>query len=287
MEKTTISVVMTTYNGENYIKEQLWSILEQSIKPDEIIIADDCSKDCTYKIVSEIKQQTDISIDAYVNENNLGYILNFKRAMSKAKGDYIFLCDQDDVWEKNKIEKTLSCMKEFRAKVACTGFRLIDGNGSYIRNLKQYDSDPISGYDGWTDLVKKITVSRLIWGNFSPGCTYCFTTEILKIFDSIDNSEISHDFQILLIGANNGTAIYIDSPLSRYRLHDTNTIGMNNKEPKRKRHFEPRLSRFLGKLSCVQSVKVKYKYNLVLYLRLPKIRSIIIHRFHLKNHLNL
>lgn len=278
---------MTTYNGEKYIKEQLYSILEQSVKPDEILIADDCSKDQTCEIINEIKKNTNIKIELIINHHNLGYILNFKNIMSKASGEYIFLCDQDDIWEKDKIEKTIFYMKAHGAKVACTGFRLIDDKGMYIENLWSFDADPISGYQNWSGTVKKIPMSRLIWGNFSPGCTYCYTRDIFYTLNAINNNEISHDFQVLLIGANKGAAIYIDEPLSRYRLHGSNAIGMNNKEPKRKRHFQPRLSRFLLGLSKEQSVKNRFKFNIILYLRLPKIRSIIIHKFRLKNELGI
>ena len=285
MEK--ITVVMTTYNGEKYIREQLESIFMQTRLPDELIIADDCSSDSTNSIVEEMKCNTKISIINYINTDNLGYIKNFRNAMQRATGDYIFLCDQDDIWKSNKIETTIRLMKVHRANVACTGFQLIDGDGKYIANTDVYRSDPISGYSGWTNHVMNIPFNRLIWGNFSPGCTYCFTRKILTFFEKINNTELSHDFQILLIGANFNSAIFIDTPLSFYRLHQYNTIGMNNKEKKRERHLQPRISRFMKQLSAYCSVKNYYINNIILYLRLPKIRSVILHYFNLSNKLNL
>lgn len=287
MAKEIISIVMATYNGGKYIKDQLESIRKQTCQPDEIIIADDCSSDDTIKIINSFKNSTSIKIVNYVNKNNLGYIKNFKNAISKAKGDYIFLCDQDDIWEKNKIEETLKIMKQNKAEIACSGFTLIDGKGNFIKNTKCFKMDPIMGYEQWTYSVKKISVSRLIWGNFSPGCTYCFSNKVQGIFNSLTNVELSHDFQLLLIGANYNAAIYIDKPLSRYRLHDSNTVGMNNKEAKRKRHIKPRLTRFLNELNEFENIEHLLKYNLILYLRLPKIRSEIIHKLHLQNRLSL
>lgn len=283
MSKDYISVVMTTYNGEKYIKEQLDSIIRQTCTPNEIIIADDCSSDSTVNIVKSYNNKTDIEIINYVNNHNLGYIQNFKNAISKARGEYIFLCDQDDVWNDKKIEKTVKLMKEHNASIACTGFSLIDKDGFVIKDLECYKSDPISGYCNWSYSVKKISINRLVWGNFCPGCTYCFNRDVLNVFNDLKNTELSHDFQLLLIGANHGSAIYIDMPLSKYRLHGANTVGMNNKEAKRSRHIKPRLTRFFDELAEIERVKNVLYLNTILYLRLPKIRSVVIHMFHLNN----
>ena len=93
-----ISVAMTTYNGEKYIRKQIESILNQSMKVDEIIVCDDGSTDKTVEILKEYP------VTVYQNENNLGYRLNFKKAMSLCTHEYTFLCDQDDIWEKKKIK---------------------------------------------------------------------------------------------------------------------------------------------------------------------------------------
>lgn len=283
MKKDFISVVLTTYNGERYIKEQMDSIFNQTCAPNEIIVADDCSSDSTVDIINSYTNQKKIDIISYVNNHNLGYIRNFKIAISKAHGDYIFLCDQDDVWNHDKIEKTIKYMKENKASIACTGFKLIDKNGEVIKDIDCYKSDPITGYCDWSYSIKNISINRLIWGNFCPGCTYCFDKKVLNVFTKLTNTELSHDFQLLLIGANQNSAIYIDMPLSSYRLHETNTIGMNNKEAKRTRHIKPRLTRFLEDLTKVEKVKNACYLNIILFLRLPKIRSILIHKFHLKN----
>lgn len=283
MNKDTISVVMATYNGAKYIKEQLESIFNQSVTPDEIIISDDCSKDSTLKILEDYKNEVSIPITINVNKENIGYIKNFKLAISRAKGDYIFLCDQDDVWEKNKIEDTISCMKSVDAEVSCTGFILIDGNGNRIKDLNKYKSDPICGYEAWTGLIKEIQIKRLIWGNFCPGCTYCFSKSVKAVFERLNNVEMPHDFQLLLIGANHRSAVFIDKPLSRYRIHESNTIGMNKKEAKRKRNIKPRMTRFFDELSNYELIDHLKIYNLILFLRLPKIRYEIIKRFKLNN----
>ena len=100
-----VSVVIATYNGEKYIVKQLESIRNQTRKPDEVIIVDDRSNDNTFKIVKEYIQQYALrNWRIYLNDCNLGYKGNFQKGIELATGKYIFLCDQDDEWERNKIE---------------------------------------------------------------------------------------------------------------------------------------------------------------------------------------
>lgn len=99
-----VSVAMCTYNGEKYIKEQLESILNQTVRPDEIVICDDMSNDSTLSIIHEtIRHITDMNIRLYTNESQLGVAQNFMKAMSLCSGDVVFFCDQDDVWFDTKV----------------------------------------------------------------------------------------------------------------------------------------------------------------------------------------
>lgn len=126
--KFMISVVMATYNGERYIKEQLESILFQTRKPDEIIINDDRSIDGTVDIIADIKKKYNAPIILKVNEKRLGYAQNFREAIRRTKGEIVFLSDQDDVWLENKIE---ICMAVFERKeqvlALSTAYYLSDG----------------------------------------------------------------------------------------------------------------------------------------------------------------
>lgn len=99
-----ISIALCTYNGEAYVGEQLKSLTMQTFQPDEIIICDDCSKDSTVAIINNIMTDWKGSWQLFVNPQNLGYRKNFQKAISLCKGDIIFLSDQDDVWDKNKLK---------------------------------------------------------------------------------------------------------------------------------------------------------------------------------------
>jgi glycosyltransferase involved in cell wall biosynthesis len=98
-----VSVVMCTYNGEKFLREQLGSILSQTYRNIEVIIVDDASKDNTVQLLEEYKRKDD-RIRYYVNPSNLGYNKNFEKAFSLASAGLIAISDQDDIWENNKIE---------------------------------------------------------------------------------------------------------------------------------------------------------------------------------------
>ena len=110
-----ISVCLATYNGEKYLREQIDSILNQLTREDELIISDDESNDNTIDI---IKSYNDKRIKLFHHKKNFcrfAYYyttLNFQNALQKAKGDFIFLADQDDVWLPNKIEQMSNILKE-------------------------------------------------------------------------------------------------------------------------------------------------------------------------------
>lgn len=100
-----VSVVLCTYNGEKYIREQLNSVLSQTYPIYEIVIQDDCSCDSTWEIVKEYENRFPDLVHCYRNDTNMFWIQNFYSAIMKSKGDFVALCDQDDVWLPKKIEK--------------------------------------------------------------------------------------------------------------------------------------------------------------------------------------
>lgn len=114
MADKTVSVVMTTYNGEKYIREQLDSIIAQTYPIYELIIQDDCSNDRTMDICKLYADRYSF-IHVYRNEHNLGYNKNFETAAMRATGDYVALSDQDDIWFKDKIAKQVAAIGDHDA----------------------------------------------------------------------------------------------------------------------------------------------------------------------------
>lgn len=99
-----ISVALCTYNGERFICEQLASILNQSKRPDEVVICDDCSHDRTVEMINSVISKSDVCVRLLINESNLGYVRNFEKAIRLCRGNVIFLSDQDDSWDSDKIK---------------------------------------------------------------------------------------------------------------------------------------------------------------------------------------
>ena len=125
------SVVMATYNGSEFIREQLDSIKNQTMHVDEVVICDDRSKDDTVEIVrSFIADNSLQGWNIEVNEVNLGYGSNFNKALLKASGDYIFFSDQDDIWEPDKVETMVRIMEENSdIKLLCSEFEIFCTGG--------------------------------------------------------------------------------------------------------------------------------------------------------------
>ena len=106
-----ISLVMATYNGAKYLNEQLDSIKNQTLKLDEVIIVDDVSTDDTSYLVEKYISNHQLNWIFIKNEKNLGYKGNFKKGLAHASGDVIFLCDQDDIWHLDKVERMVEALK--------------------------------------------------------------------------------------------------------------------------------------------------------------------------------
>lgn len=207
-----ISVCIATYNGEKYIGQQLNSILSQLTDKDEVIISDDNSDDGT---ISLIKSLNDNRIKIFINDkNNSGYTNNFQNCILKSKGDSILLCDQDDIWFKNKVERTLSALKtnDFVASDAL----FVD------RNLKSLKQTFFSLRGGW----KPFFLSNLYKQKYL-GCCLAFNRILLnKILPFPKNSQFAtHDLWISLIGTCYYKSKVLNEPLIYYRRHGNNVSG--------------------------------------------------------------
>lgn len=112
MRSIICSVAIATYNGSRFLREQLDSIIHQTILPNEVIISDDASSDETIEIVESFARSAPFDVKVLRNGANLGYSQNFSRALQACSGDVVFLSDQDDVWLPEKIERVLRCFSE-------------------------------------------------------------------------------------------------------------------------------------------------------------------------------
>ena len=123
-----ISVAMATFNGERFLREQLDSIAGQSLLPSELVVTDDSSSPGTLDIVREFRSQVSFPVRIHKNESRLGYRANFFKAFSLCTGDVIALCDQDDVWMPNKLERLSSAFSDDDVLLAIHNVTLVDSN---------------------------------------------------------------------------------------------------------------------------------------------------------------
>lgn len=272
-----ISIAMTTYNGAQFVEAQLRSILEQTRQADEIIICDDGSKDDTVNIIRHVMQTSGTDrIRLVENEQNLGYIRNFYKAISLTKGDYIFLADQDDIWHREKLEKSLAIMERTGAAAICTRSRLIDRDGqemdenafiiSVLLSRLKEELGPVSFFD-------------LVIENVAQGCTYCFTKEVRAKYLALNSQQLIHDHQILFIASLVGKVYVCREAMIDYRIHGTNSAGLqkNDKNIKviwKKPKLKPSWVIFLEELNRVVKVPHVQFYKLLFYLRIPYFLSV-------------
>jgi glycosyltransferase involved in cell wall biosynthesis len=208
----SVSIVLATYNGEKYLREQLSSLFAQTYPLLEIIAVDDCSSDSTVAILREYAATHSI-LKIYQNEVNLKHNRTFERGIMLAKGDCIAMCDQDDIWLPEKISALMEQWKPESLLIHCDS-EFIDADGksmnqkiSDIKNLQTY-STPIP----------------FIIGNTVAGHAAIFRRELIKSilpFPSI----VIHDWWMAFIAATQGPVQYVNQPLIRYRQHADNVIG--------------------------------------------------------------
>lgn len=223
------SLVMAIYNGEKYIIEQLESIRNQTVKIDEAIFIDDCSTDNSYHMVHQF-------IDGYQlmnwklikNENNLGYRNNFKKGLELASGDIVFLSDQDDRWHNNKVETMLKYMSDEVLTLA-SSFRFIDQKGEHfeVKKIKGRSNNNLLFQEVDQDLTE-IKLDSLLEMNFSQGCTMAIRQSIIQEFLNVTTGKLPHDWELNIISSIHHGCYYLDIPLIDYRIHNNNTIGMDN-----------------------------------------------------------
>ena len=107
------SIIVSTYNGSEYIVEQLESLCQQSRQADEVLIFDDASTDQTPLLIEQYIRENKLATwQLVINEKNVGWRKNFIQGMKKCSGELIFLCDQDDIWYTEKLEKMSTVMEE-------------------------------------------------------------------------------------------------------------------------------------------------------------------------------
>lgn len=207
-----ISVCIATYNGARYIGEQLASILKQLSAEDEVVVSDDGSTDGTIDIVRSLNDRRIRIVDGPRRHSPT---LNFERALRNAKGEYVFLADQDDVWLEGKVRR---CMEELQ-ECDCV-----------VSDARVTDSSLNTTSESLFQLmhVRRGRLSNLLWRNGYTGCCMAFKREVLSKALPFPTDIPMHDIWIGNVAAFCGRLRFIDDRLLLFRRHDA-TASCNGK----------------------------------------------------------
>jgi glycosyltransferase involved in cell wall biosynthesis len=213
MREELVSIVMATYNGEKYIEEQLDSILSQTYKNIEIIIYDDASTDFTAHILRKYKNKFPLNLS--LGHRNLGYTGSFEKALSLARGKWIALADQDDIWNVNKIEKLVQFIGDY--SLIYSDMAIANQKGEIIINSKS--KGLFTGYRSSYQL------KYLLFKNSIAGCTMLINRDVLKHALPFPECCI-HDHWLAIVACKLNGILFYDEPLLKYRLHEKSSIGI-------------------------------------------------------------
>jgi len=250
---------MCTYNGGAYLSGQLASFVEQTQRPDELIACDDGSTDNTLQVLDKFSKESPFPVKIYRNQQRLGPIKNFEKAISLCSGDFIFVSDQDDVWMPQKVNTLLQALRNN------PGAGYVFSDAVIVDELLR----PM-GYTMWQSI--KFTprqrrqfkggkqLDMLLKHNVVTGATMVFRAGLKSIILPIPDESI-HDEWIALLASSVGMyGVLIEEPLIEYRQHSQQLLGGRKvsfvKQAKqaaltRGQSFESRLRQEEGKYSQV------------------------------------
>lgn len=220
-----VTIVMATYNGEKYVEEQVKSILSSTYQNFHLHIYDDGSTDHTLTILRGYEERYPDRIKIFQNEENLGVTRNFLQAINQTTTDYIMLCDQDDVWNSDKIHKTLRRIRHMEAQrgkemplAVFTDAVVVD------QDLKQIHQSFFQS--GHLD-PRKTDLPHLLMENKLIGCTVMINAALRRILQrhNIPKEARFHDWWLALLAASFGGIGYMNEGTILYRQHGGNVVG--------------------------------------------------------------
>ncbi len=203
MGEVLISVCMTTYNGERYVAEQVHSILASPLVG-ELLVSDDGSTDRTLEVLRGI----DDSRLRLLEGPRRGPVRNFESVLGLARGEYIFLSDQDDVWLPNRVETILEAMGD--ADLVVSNCRVVD---EALRELHPSFFDLRNSGPG---------ICRNLLRNSYLGCCMAFRRELLRHALPFPTRVPMHDWWLGLVAEAQGRVVFLSEPLTLYRRHASN-----------------------------------------------------------------
>jgi glycosyltransferase involved in cell wall biosynthesis len=216
MKTDPVYILMSTYNGQKYIKSQIESLLSQTYQDIKILIRDDGSSDSTTSILKAYENK--YSFVTVFHEDNKGVVQSFFRLLEKVpdEAEYIAFCDQDDLWLPDKIQRAVDTIKQNNSGMPvmyCSALNVSDENLNFL-----YKTEP----------AKKLSLRNSLFENIAIGCTIVLNKNAFLLLSGkkIDYSKIMmHDFWFYIVISAFGEIIFDPVPFIYYRQHKNNVIG--------------------------------------------------------------
>lgn len=218
-----VSVAMASYNGEKYIKEQIISVLDNLSENDEVVISDDGSTDGTVEIIKKINDKRIRLISGPCK----GLVKNFENAIKSCTGDYIFLCDQDDIWHKDKVKKVCKIFDE-------TDCILIEHDAVVVNKDKEILYSSFFKYRH----VRHGCIKNWLRNTYH-GCLIAFKSELKTKIFPFPNDGCLHDQWIGILADYYGKVYFLNEILMEYKRHENNSSSF--KRLPLKRHILDRI----------------------------------------------
>ena len=217
----SISIALASFNGINYITKQLDSLRNQTLSPTQVIIADDKSTDGTYDFIVDYISKYNLSNwIVYQNEHNLGIHQNFRQLLRKCKTDYIFTCDQDDIWMPEKIEimaKTLNNHPEINL-LTSNYIGLVNDKPAkiFLKNNNRNDGEIIP-----------FKLQETGFSSLRQGCMFAFRRKLIDKFDILDIENQLHDSMLWKYAIVSDSLYLINKQLIYWVRHEGVATGID------------------------------------------------------------
>jgi glycosyltransferase involved in cell wall biosynthesis len=229
-QENKIVVLLSSYNGEKYLQEQLISLEKQTNTNFDLFIRDDGSTDKTVEIIKAFQTHTRLHVKLLHTEKNLGAMQSFtlliETVLKYPQYEYIMLCDQDDVWFNDKVEISLNALATLQ-----------NVNDSQLPHLLYTDLEVVnddlsvispSFWDYFNLNPSKNSLSRLAMQCNVTGCTMIFNRSLAQLALPIPNDAVMHDHWLGLVATSMGKIDYIDEATIAYRQHGFNVMGVDH-----------------------------------------------------------
>jgi glycosyltransferase involved in cell wall biosynthesis len=223
-EKMSIEVALATYNGSFYLGDLLTSLIKQTKFIDRIIVRDDNSSDNTILMLLSYKDKGLPITILPSNNKRLGILANFSLVLQHTSANYVFLCDQDDIWFPEKVEILIKKMTYLEQMYGKDTPLLVFSDMKIVNQELAILSHSGMKYQGFHP-DKFNTFKKALLQNIVPGCSMVVNQSLLKLALPIPKEAIMHDWWIVLVASAFGKIVYVNKSLFYYRQHPNNNVG--------------------------------------------------------------